>query len=184
MHSFANGRSFRAGSAQNPAGECLHHLHRHVHAWRLAAPGRQHALSVDLRRQRRGRVRAGQVPDLLSRVRGRGDVCAVLSSMPQSRHSQRRRLRCDRRRSRRYLLLFPHARVRVLVYNQIVAMPALMVLGFWIVLQVFSGVGSIARPARPRTPAAWPTWPTSAASRPDSCSRSSCAGPADGQQVG
>ena len=43
-----------------------------------------------------------------------------------------------------YLLMFPHARVRVLVYNQIVAMPALMVLGLWIVLQVFSGVGSIA----------------------------------------
>ena len=44
-----------------------------------------------------------------------------------------------------YLLLFPQARVRVLVYNQIVAMPAIAVLGFWIVLQVFSGVGSIAQ---------------------------------------
>jgi membrane associated rhomboid family serine protease len=43
-----------------------------------------------------------------------------------------------------YLLLFPQARVRVLVYNQIVAMPAIAVLGFWIVLQVFSSLGSIA----------------------------------------
>ena len=43
-----------------------------------------------------------------------------------------------------YLLLFPQARVRVLVRNQIVALPALVVLGLWIVLQVFSGVGSIA----------------------------------------
>jgi membrane associated rhomboid family serine protease len=43
-----------------------------------------------------------------------------------------------------YLLMFPHARVRVLVYHQIVAMPALIVLGLWIVLQIFSGVGSIA----------------------------------------
>ncbi len=42
-----------------------------------------------------------------------------------------------------YLLLFPHARVRVLFYNQIVAMPALLVLGMWIVLQVFSGAGAI-----------------------------------------
>jgi rhomboid family protein len=42
-----------------------------------------------------------------------------------------------------YLLLFPHARVRVLMGNQIVALPALMVLGLWIVLQVFSGVGSV-----------------------------------------
>jgi membrane associated rhomboid family serine protease len=47
-----------------------------------------------------------------------------------------------------YLLLFPHSRVRVLVANQIVALPALMVLGFWIVLQVFSGVGSIAPTAQ------------------------------------
>ena len=45
-------------------------------------------------------------------------------------------------------VLFPHARVRVLMYNQIVALPALMVLGFWIVLQVFSGVGSIAQTAQ------------------------------------
>jgi membrane associated rhomboid family serine protease len=44
-----------------------------------------------------------------------------------------------------YLLLFPHARVRVLMGNQIVALPALMVLGIWIVLQVFSGVGSVAQ---------------------------------------
>jgi membrane associated rhomboid family serine protease len=43
-----------------------------------------------------------------------------------------------------YLLMFPNARVRVLVYNQIVAMPALIVLGMWIALQVFSSVGSIA----------------------------------------
>jgi membrane associated rhomboid family serine protease len=43
-----------------------------------------------------------------------------------------------------YLLMFPHARVRVLVYNQIVALPAMMVLGLWIVLQLFSGIGSIA----------------------------------------
>jgi len=47
-----------------------------------------------------------------------------------------------------YLVMFPHARVRVLVGNQIVALPALMVLGFWIALQVFSGVGSIAQTAQ------------------------------------
>jgi membrane associated rhomboid family serine protease len=42
-----------------------------------------------------------------------------------------------------YLLLFPQARVRVLLYNQIVAMPAIAVLGFWIVLQIFAGAGAI-----------------------------------------
>lgn len=43
-----------------------------------------------------------------------------------------------------YLVMFPNARVRVLVYNQVVALPALIVLGMWIALQVFSSVGSIA----------------------------------------
>jgi len=42
-----------------------------------------------------------------------------------------------------YLLLFPNARVRVLLYNQIVAMPAIAVLGFWIVLQIFAGAGAL-----------------------------------------
>jgi membrane associated rhomboid family serine protease len=43
-----------------------------------------------------------------------------------------------------YLLMFPGARVNVLVYNQVVAMPAMIVLGLWIVLQLVSSVGSIA----------------------------------------
>jgi membrane associated rhomboid family serine protease len=43
-----------------------------------------------------------------------------------------------------YLLMFPQAKVKVLVGNQMVAMPALVVLGLWIALQMFSGVGSIA----------------------------------------
>ena len=42
-----------------------------------------------------------------------------------------------------YLILFPHSRVRVLVYNQIVSMPALAVLGFWIVLQFLSYAGTL-----------------------------------------
>ena len=44
-----------------------------------------------------------------------------------------------------YLVLFPKARVNVIVPGgAIMALPALVVLGFWIVLQLFSGVGSIA----------------------------------------
>lgn len=44
-----------------------------------------------------------------------------------------------------YLVLFPQARVRVIGPGGIVmALPALIVLGFWFVLQLFSGVGSIA----------------------------------------
>jgi membrane associated rhomboid family serine protease len=43
-----------------------------------------------------------------------------------------------------YILMFPQSRVNVLLGRQIVAMPALVVLGLWIALQIFSGVGSIA----------------------------------------
>jgi membrane associated rhomboid family serine protease len=43
-----------------------------------------------------------------------------------------------------YILMFPRAPVDVLVYNRVVSMPAFVVLGLWIVLQLFSGVGSIA----------------------------------------
>jgi membrane associated rhomboid family serine protease len=41
-----------------------------------------------------------------------------------------------------YLLMFPHGKVNVLMGRAIVAMPALVVLGLWILLQVFSSVGS------------------------------------------
>ncbi len=42
-----------------------------------------------------------------------------------------------------YILMFPHAKVKVLVGNMVVLLPALVVLGFWIVLQVFSGAGTL-----------------------------------------
>jgi membrane associated rhomboid family serine protease len=43
-----------------------------------------------------------------------------------------------------YIVMFPQSRVNVLLGRQIVAMPAIIVLGMWIVLQLVSGVGSIA----------------------------------------
>jgi membrane associated rhomboid family serine protease len=46
-----------------------------------------------------------------------------------------------------YILLFPRGQVKVLQGAQIVQMPALVVLGFWIVLQLFSGIGSISSAA-------------------------------------
>lgn len=42
-----------------------------------------------------------------------------------------------------YLVMFPGARVNVLVIRGIIPMSALVVIGFWIVLQFISGVGSI-----------------------------------------
>src|SRR6187455_620187 len=43
-----------------------------------------------------------------------------------------------------YILMFPRSRVNVLLGRQIVAMPAFVVLGLWIVLQLVSGLGTIA----------------------------------------
>jgi membrane associated rhomboid family serine protease len=43
-----------------------------------------------------------------------------------------------------YILLFPQRKVKVLMGRSVVPMPALVVIGLWIVLQFFSGMGSIA----------------------------------------
>ncbi|MBN1136159.1 MAG: rhomboid family intramembrane serine protease [Anaerolineae bacterium] len=47
-----------------------------------------------------------------------------------------------------YILLFPKGNVKVLLGQQVVQVPALIVIGLWIVLQFFSGVGSIADTAQ------------------------------------
>ena len=47
-----------------------------------------------------------------------------------------------------YILLFPQGRVRVLQGQQVIQMPALIVIGIWIALQFFSGIGSVANTAQ------------------------------------
>jgi membrane associated rhomboid family serine protease len=47
-----------------------------------------------------------------------------------------------------YILLFPKGKVRVLQGQQVIQVPALIVIGIWIVLQFFSGIGSIADTAQ------------------------------------
>jgi membrane associated rhomboid family serine protease len=46
-----------------------------------------------------------------------------------------------------YLLLFPQRKVTVMVGSGVTQMPALIVIGLWFVLQLFSGIGSIASSA-------------------------------------
>jgi membrane associated rhomboid family serine protease len=46
-----------------------------------------------------------------------------------------------------YLLLFPQGRVRVLLSLRVAQVPALIVIGLWIVLQLFSSIGSITNTA-------------------------------------
>ena len=47
-----------------------------------------------------------------------------------------------------YILLFPHGKISVLQGQRVIQVPALIVIGIWIVLQFFSGVGSIADTAQ------------------------------------
>jgi membrane associated rhomboid family serine protease len=47
-----------------------------------------------------------------------------------------------------YILLFPQERVKVLQGQQVIQVPALIVIGLWIVLQFFNGIGSIATAAQ------------------------------------
>jgi len=47
-----------------------------------------------------------------------------------------------------YILLFPRGQVRVLQGSRVIPVPALIVIGLWIVLQFFSGIGSIASAAQ------------------------------------
>ena len=47
-----------------------------------------------------------------------------------------------------YILLFPQGKVKVLQGQQVIQVPALIVIGMWFVLQLFSGIGSIADTAQ------------------------------------
>lgn len=47
-----------------------------------------------------------------------------------------------------YLVMFPRGQVRVLMGRGIVNMPAVVVLGFWVLLQFINGVGAIANTAQ------------------------------------
>jgi membrane associated rhomboid family serine protease len=46
-----------------------------------------------------------------------------------------------------YILLFPQGKVNVLMGRGVIPMPALVVIGLWIVLQFFSGIGTVANTA-------------------------------------
>ena len=46
-----------------------------------------------------------------------------------------------------YIVMFPRGQVRVMMGRGIIPMPALVVIGFWIVLQFISGIGSISQTA-------------------------------------
>ncbi|HEV8339992.1 MAG TPA: rhomboid family intramembrane serine protease [bacterium] len=54
-----------------------------------------------------------------------------------------------------YLVFFPRARIDTLVGRRVVPLPALMVLGFWILLQFVQGVATLSPEAREAVGVAW-----------------------------
>src|SRR5712691_3837522 len=103
----ATGAVPRAGSAP-PSALVRGRLHRDVHARRLGAHPRQHALPLDLRQQRGRRARPRALPALVRRRRARrvraADVRDVaLLDRSRGERAERRRQRRDRRRPRRVL---------------------------------------------------------------------------------
>jgi membrane associated rhomboid family serine protease len=109
----------------------------------LVASPRQYAVLVDLRRQCRGSPRPRKVPGLLPACRNR----ATLAQFAIAPHSTVPNVGASGAIAGvlgAYILMFPQSRVNVLLGRQIVAMPAVIVLGMWIVFQLISGVGTIA----------------------------------------
>ena len=161
---------------RGPGRRCAHRLLRHVHARRLAAPGRQHAVSVDFRRQRRRCIRPRQIPDLLSGVRRWPRHSRSTSSCPTPDIPNVGASGAIAGVLGAYLVhVSPRARPGAHVQSD--RRPACA--DGARVLDRAAGVQrrrvDCARQRKPRKPAASPTWPTSAVSLPAWCWRWSCA---------
>src|SRR5881396_1653316 len=94
------------GIALNPRGLFRPHLRLHVSPRRLAAPARQHAVSLRLWAQRGGPLRPSEVLADLFRRRARRRAAAHLFERRLA-DSQHRRQRGDRRRPRRLFCELP-----------------------------------------------------------------------------
>ena len=115
---------------------------------RLAPPGREHAVPLDLREQRRGPARADHVRRLLRAGRtGRDRAPARVRPELGACRTSARPAR-SRRSSAPTSCMFPRARIHTLViffFITFLELPASFVLVAWFVLQLFSGVGEIGR---------------------------------------
>ena len=90
-------------------------------------------------------IGAGEVPDLLSRLRSGGER-RPYPDQPAVPDTRRRRLGRDQRRARRLPAALPEEpRPRHDTRPVSSHVPAIVVLGFWIVLQFINGIGSVAR---------------------------------------
>jgi len=103
---------------------------------------RQHAVPVDLRRQRRSRFWPLAVPAVYL-------VCGLGSGLTHiafNLHSHIPALGASGAISGvlgAYIVLEPHNRILTLIFIFVVRVPAVVVLGLWFVLQFLSGIGSL-----------------------------------------
>ena len=153
------------GAGSRPVPDLADDVHVHVPARQPAAPGREHALPLDLRRQRRGGAGHGPLPvvylacglvgTLLQIAANPDSLIPTLGARGRSPGSWGPTSSGSRTTGSACWSSGHHPDARAVV------------IGFWIVLQVLEGVGSVGGSARP---AGSPIWPTSAARRPGSSS--------------
>ena len=113
----------------------------HVHARRLAPPRRQHAVPVDLRRQRRAPHRPHPVPRSSTSSPG---VIASFAQILVNTDSIIPTLGASGAISGvlgAYLVMFPTNRVTVLMLRFPMQVPAIVAIGLWALLQFVSGFG-------------------------------------------
>ena len=141
----AHGRDARALADADPGLPDARH--GDVHARRLRAHLRKHALPLDLRRQPRGRARARAVPRLLPADRGARGTLARRGHRRARGESRSSRASAPRARSRACSAAtscsFRSAASACSGSTRSMEVPALVAIGLWFVFQLVSGAGML-----------------------------------------
>ncbi len=114
-----------------------------VSARELDALDRQHALPLDRRRQRRGSAGLGPLLDRLFRLRTGRVQLAQIAIDPDSVTPTLGASGAIAGIMGAYVIWFPHNQIRVLLFRFITVLPAVIVIGGWIVLQIWLGANSL-----------------------------------------
>ena len=155
-----------------------HALHLDVPARQLVARDRQHVVPVDLRRQRRRPPRSRPLRGLLSALRHWLRRSAHIAAESQSMLPTIGASGAIAGVMGAYFVLYPQSRVLTLIpliiFFEIIELPAIFLLGFWFVMQLFSAgaiavtastPGAAASPSSRTSPASWSARSASSSSR-------------------
>ena len=83
---------------------------------------------------------------LFAEARAQGADTVITCGGEQSNHCRATAVAAAQLGLGSYLLLYPRGRVHVMMGRGVVPAPAIVVIGLWFVLQLFSGIGSVAGP--------------------------------------